>query len=86
MVHYLDELHEYRKNVKPADIELVMIRRALFSFLGVKERGNVKIEEQIEKSGFPNVKVSRDAMEAWEKAGRPNPHKFFARYRKKKNG
>jgi len=86
LVHYLEKLHEYRENIKPADFELEQIRQALFAFLGVSEKDDKKIDEQIEKSGFPSVKVTRQAMEAWEKAGMPNPQIFFAQYRKRKNG
>lgn len=86
LVHYLEKLHEYRENIKPADLELTQIRQALFAFLGVSERDDKKIDEQIAKSGFPNMKVSKKAMEAWEKAGMPNPQKFFTQYKGKKNG
>jgi len=63
---------------------LEQIKQALFSFFGVKEKGNRGIDEQIQKSGMPSMKTSREAIEAWEKAGRPNPQKFFARYKNKK--
>lgn len=86
LVHYLDKLHEYRENIKPADLELEQIRRALFTFFSINEKDDKKIDEQIEKSGFPKMRVSQKAMEAWEQAGMPNPQKFFAQYRGKHNG
>jgi len=81
MVHYLDKLHEYREAIKPAEVTLEQIKQALFAFFGVKVGNEKKIDEQIEVCGFPKVKTSKGAMDAWEKAGRPNPHKFFARYK-----
>jgi len=81
--HYLERLSEYREFIKPEDVELTQIRKALFGFFGVKERNDADIDKQTENFGLPKMKVSKEAMIAWEKAGRPNPNKFFAEYRKK---
>ena len=87
LVHYLERLHEYRDNILPADLVLEQIKQAFFAFMGVTQDkpGADSMDEQIKKSGFPTVKVTKEAMDAWEKAGRPNPHKFFSRWKKGRN-
>lgn len=80
--HYLTQLAEYRKTIDPLDIAVAYIKKALWSYLGVKEQPD--ISEQIQKSPMPSMSVPAGAVEAWEKAGRPEPNKFFAEYAKKK--
>ena len=58
--------------VAPIDISLERIRRALFSFFGVKEADRPEIlEEKIQKVGAKQV--TNKAKDAWIEAGMPSP-------------
>lgn len=75
-------LAEYRKAIDPLEVAVTQIRQALYAFMGVKEKPD--IDEQIKNSPLPSMSVQAGAIEAWEKAGRPEPSRFFADYAKKK--
>jgi len=73
--------------VRPADVTLARIEKALLGFFGVKA-GPVERPDAMAKAkemGLPTARVKKGDIEAWEKAGRPDPRKWFAN-RQVKNG
>lgn len=63
---------EHRKHIDPIELSLEKIRRALYSFFGMKELDNDKeLEQKIEKAVMS--KVTKKAKDAWLAAGMPSP-------------
>lgn len=81
LVHYLDRLGEWREKVKRTDIAINEIRMILMAFFGAKEQE--PDEDPVAKmSGkIPTASVPSGAIEAWERAGRPEPRAFFKKYK-----
>ena len=88
----LDELELYsariqqrRKTTQPTDVSAEQIRRALFSWFGVKEPPT---EEEMEKrfKEAANVTTSKAAFDAWMAAGNPSPAIEWIKNWDKNNG
>jgi hypothetical protein len=63
---------EYRKHIDPIELSLEKIRRALYSFFGMKEADKgVELEKKIDRVSMG--KVTKDAKDAWIEAGMPSP-------------
>jgi hypothetical protein len=69
---YAADNAKHREHFRPSDVSLESIRRALFSFFGIKEPPSAEqLEKQIEK--VADVKVTNKSIDAWFKAGMPSP-------------
>lgn len=63
---------EHRKHIDSIEISLEKIRRALYSFFGVKESDkDAELEQKIKKAVMS--KVTKEAKDAWLKADMPSP-------------
>ena len=79
MEHYLHQLNRYRANIRRQDTSLELIRKALFSFFGIKDPTALtdnKLEQQIKAvnpmgESFP--KLTKEEADAWMAAGMPSP-------------
>jgi len=85
------QLNEYRLLVPRPEITLERIRLALFSFLGVKEPSQLKVDKdkatdfsKIREAGLPAFSFTTEEKEAWLKAGMPNIGKFLTEFRRKR--
>ena len=69
---YSERIQKHRKTVKPTDLSVEQIRRALFSWFGIKEPPT---EEEMEKKieTIADVRMSSRAFDAWMTAGMPSP-------------
>ncbi len=78
--------HQYRSHIDPIEISLEKIRRALFSFFGIKGTDKPdELEKKIERTLM--AKVTREAKDAWIAAGMPSPAgDWFRNYHKEDHG
>ncbi len=89
---FLDELEIYAKSnqayrdiIKPIDVTLDQIRRALFSWFGIKEAPTpAETEKQIQK--VVQVKVTGKQFDAFMAAGMPSPALEWLKQWEKDNG
>jgi len=79
---YTSGNQRYRENVAPIDLSLEKIRRAIFSYFGIKEADRPEVlEQKIDKTA--QAKVTASAKNAWIVAGMPSPAgPWLAQYRK----
>lgn len=69
---YSAQIQQRRKTTKPTDVSAEQIRRALFSWFGIKEPPTEEeMEKTIEKA--VGVTTSKAAFDAWLAAGTPSP-------------
>jgi hypothetical protein len=92
LIHYIEEINERRETVTEAEISLVMIRKALFAFVGVPEPkpARDKVSDGLRRIGSvpkTNMKAFRmngKQIAAWGAAGYPPIGDWLKR--KKENG
>ena len=82
--HYVYLHNKHREKVNSAEVTLEIIRKALFSFFGIKEPDSPEELEKKIDTMTGNRTVKKEEMDSWYKAGMPSPFdKWLADYRKK---
>jgi len=77
----IEEIGEWRKDILSADVSLTIIKKVLFSYFKIKEPSKPNKDPLKAIKNFPSFKVTKNEMDAWYKAGCPNPSKFFKKQR-----